>query len=116
MTELDFEKLQIPEEAYKAIKKAARSKNRVIRSCPDSLSTAAGLYYVANRVSDGMGGLITPANPQQVLNDDGVKYVRWHKRKTVIGIWKKTKKFFVFWIPVAISIASLIVSIIALNK
>lgn len=116
MTELDFEKLQIPEEAYKALKKAARRKDRLIQSRPDSLSTSTGLCQWTNQVLDGMGGMSRSSDSKLVITDDGINYVRWRQKKELWFLWGNTKKFFIFWIPTGISIAALIVSIIALTK
>lgn len=106
--------LSHPEE-YKALRRAAARQDGQIIDPPESLSHSP-LCRMEGLVPDGYGGLKHGENARLVITEEGRRYVKWHKRQTARKWWEKIKGVLSFWIPTCISIAALIVSIIALRS
>lgn len=106
-----WEDVFLTDEEYRALKRAYRRKDHIIHSPPKSLNTSSNLCYWEGLEPDGYGGMQHTDKTHLVISDDGILYVKWHKKQTRITWVKYAWRFVEFAIPVAISIIALIISL-----
>ena len=114
MKRFKCEDVFVSDEEYKALKTAAKRKDRIIYSPPESLDTSSGLCFLSDMEPDNLGGLKPTYKTHLIISDNGLRYVKWRRKKHALEAWHKIKRFFIFWIPTGISIVALIVAIISL--